>query len=673
MDDVIKFKRNGRYEVHSNGVFVSRHNEEHVAKSKAATLKIKSPKSLVEIIPPSFEADVNMGMLQFILNSGGSGGSTPITPDPLLNPVLYNFRIENDTKNRVYFDSLQPLQSGSDASGFTISDKNGSLSSISTTFISSGNVTGHYFELSSSFTYWDNNTIRYEGNNSLPWITGNSPSNIQDADGNVLYDFTLAHIQSNITEPTTVADRFVNASATGSGDGTSDANAWTMAQAIANTDNYTIWVKAGTYSGRYAIPYRSSTHVIKFIGYTSTTGDITYKVGKNEPTNASMFPVFDGGNRATGVGIDTSSRGNYIFKNIQFIGSENAVFGNTTYNLVFENISARELGAISSQGGDGFAIESGVLHSSTYNVRIVGCSVTNGTSTNIGYRGNNGLIKDCFSYCDQAPAGSQDVIAATDYYYQIAGSNNIIMNPYAEKNTPNGDGHLGHGVSLKAVLGTTEHNLIDGGTVIGIFGGVQFRWDDTKYCVARNMTITESPTNPRAGSQVGSNGVMFFSGGERNIFENGYIEGVDSAICYQDNDETTANSAGNENIVKNSVFNGCEVVVYAFNSNATTSVNSGNQFLNNTIYNSDYFYRIKDSNMTFNDDWDNNVFVDITTLDDPLENASAGFNYDTNNIFNSFASSIGTNSTNLDPQFTDAANDDFTIENPALDGIGANN
>ena len=68
-------------------------------------------------------------------------------------PVLSNFRIDGGQTSRVYFDSSEPI-TGSNASGFRISGK-----SISGVRISTGKTSGHYFTVSSPFTYWDNNTM----------------------------------------------------------------------------------------------------------------------------------------------------------------------------------------------------------------------------------------------------------------------------------------------------------------------------------------------------------------------------------------------------------------------------------------------------------------------------------------------------------------------------------
>ena len=75
--------------------------------------------------------------------------------------LISNFHVRGGEPARIYFDSSEPI-AGSDATGFIVSDNN--VSGIS---ISSGNRTGHYLTVSRPFTFWDNNTLRYEGGSNL--------------------------------------------------------------------------------------------------------------------------------------------------------------------------------------------------------------------------------------------------------------------------------------------------------------------------------------------------------------------------------------------------------------------------------------------------------------------------------------------------------------------------
>ena len=565
--------------------------------------------------------------------------TTPLTEAP----VMTNFRIENSDTDRIYFDASSDV-TGLTTQGFIITE-NIPINSITI----DGDGLGGYITLDEvDFNFWDNNAIRLEG-----------------GDGTVP-DFTLTYIENNIAEPTTSGDRYVTTSANGSGDGTSEANAWTMTQAIASTGNYTIHVKAGTYNGRYSLPYRSSTHVIKFVGYKNTIGDITQTVGRNEPIDATEFPVLDGGNRATGTTLTISSRSNYIFENIRFTGSETGVLGYTVNNFVFKNCTARDNGALNANGGSGFQIE-GLPHTNVERIRFENCSATNNTAANFHTIGNNVAYINCFSYCDQAPAGASDTNATTDYYYEVSGSNNSIVNSEAYKNTPNGDGHLGHGFSLKAVGGNSYYNLVDGCVAIGIYGGAQLRWTGSRYNVIKNNIFhADIGANRRPGFS-GSGGVQFYSGADYNIIENNTIYEVDAAFTFNDKNESDplisnadAGRAGSYNIIRNNLVYDSKVYLKATNANSTTAVNVGNKHYNNIVYNIDDMFKQDDSNMTFADFFRNNIVHTVPSKDETAT-ALVGFTYENNAYYNSYTTPAGTGNITTNPYFNSPTTGDFTF------------
>ncbi len=113
-------------------------------------------------------------------------------------PILSNFRIETSNSNRVYFDSSESI-TGSSTQGFIISGK--TINGIS---INSGATSGHFFTVSSPFTFWDNNTIRYS-----------SGSNIHNASTTNLYPFDLQYIENNLKEPKASTNRYVSLSGAG--------------------------------------------------------------------------------------------------------------------------------------------------------------------------------------------------------------------------------------------------------------------------------------------------------------------------------------------------------------------------------------------------------------------------------------------------------------------------
>ena len=166
---------------------------------------------------------------------------------------LSNFRIENSYKDRVYFDVSGDI-SGLTKQGFVISGK----------LISSINTSGNYFTVTTAFTFWDNNTIR---------LGETSDSSDRQA---VLHNFNLEYIENNISEPDASTYRYVSSTASGSGNGISEANPWTFEQAGNLVEaGMTVWCKAGDYGNINVTINKNGTvnSPIKFIGYTNEIGD----------------------------------------------------------------------------------------------------------------------------------------------------------------------------------------------------------------------------------------------------------------------------------------------------------------------------------------------------------------------------------------------------------------
>ncbi|MCF6297558.1 MAG: hypothetical protein L3J08_06195, partial [Flavobacteriaceae bacterium] len=176
-------------------------------------------------------------------------------------PTLSNFRIEKGQTSKVYFDSSAKITTSS-AKGFTISGKK-----ISGITINSGKTTGHYFKVSKPFTFWDNNTIRYNGG-----------SNLKSEDNKLLSDFTLEYIANNLAEPKSSTYRYVSLTGNNKNDGTSESKAWRTIDKAASTvtAGMTVWIKAGNYGNENVVLDKSGTasKPIKFIGYKSKIGDI---------------------------------------------------------------------------------------------------------------------------------------------------------------------------------------------------------------------------------------------------------------------------------------------------------------------------------------------------------------------------------------------------------------
>ena len=406
--------------------------------------------------------------------------------DDKIPPTLTNFRVENSNKNRVYFDSNE-LITGSTTFGFTISGK-----TISGLYISNGSLSGHYFTVSSAFTFWDNNTIRYEG------VLKGTPSNLVDVDNNALADFTLTYIQNDITEPIASTNRYVTTSATGSGDGTSEAKAWTLNQATSMAlAGQTIWVKAGNYGDiELVISSKSGTATspIKFIGYTSSIGDISDNIldsfdyvntaYANTFINHNKFPVIRGKNRdATGLLINSSNY--FIFKNIQIEKFyKNVLIYGASNGIIFDNITTANANkGIDDNEGSNFFSGSTLTAS---RIRFIRSLSFDGSGQNLRLIGSNCLVKDSKFYAGivgQWISQPYDQ-RATDYYVSFfGGSDNIITNNDAYrvgKLT-----HGGHAYGIKAIS-NCSFNLFDNNRAYNVGETYYVAYDDAHDNVFKN-------------------------------------------------------------------------------------------------------------------------------------------------------------------------------------------
>jgi len=470
-------------------------------------------------------------------------------------PALSNFRIENNNKNRVYFDSSEPI-TASTSSGFTISGK--TISSIS---VNSGQITGHYFTVSSAFTFWDNNTIRFEGG-----------SNLQDEQGNELYNFTLKHIVNNINEPSTTKNIYVNSSASGSNNGTSESNAFTsLKSAVASISGggNRILVKAGNYSGENVnLPSSGSSNAPNVIeGYRTTPGDISSNyysytpLGGTPALNKNEMPVFTGSSRESSGGIFIENGSDWIIKNIQVQNYNQGMVFDSAYNVLIENVNVINIGSTKIKDHEGYGISFYDWIQQAGNFRVKNTIVINATGDAFYTLGNFSLFENCEAYTNEYNSADA-VLETTDYYFVSQASNNIFKNCIARKDTPTGAGHNGHGFAIKGLGNQSlpnEYNLVTECLAVNILGAFQLRHPNTRYNVIKNSEAHANVPNRTPGSN-NTSGIEFLSGNSDNIIENMYIHHVDNGVNMVQNSENPSSVVAENTIIKNSVITNVEQV-----------------------------------------------------------------------------------------------------------------
>lgn len=548
--------------------------------------------------------------------------------DDGLHPVLSSFRVEEAQPDRLYFDSSEPINA-SETTGFIVTGGK----TITGIHVEAGATTGHYFTMDGGFTFFDNTTLRYEGG-----------SDLQDLMGNALYAFTLRYVENFIPEPPAPAFRYVTASASGGGDGTSEAAAWTMAEAGANAQaGQTVWIKAGDYGNAPMVVGNNGTEAapIRFIGYQTAPDDAPHLTRSQDTEFDPGAMPYIHTSSTSGNGIDLAGRRFIIVKNIQIAGYSNALNATgAVHDCLAENIYAKDP-----------AIGLNFFHRDTRRVRIKGCYVINASDDGIWIAGDSNLIDDAYLCSLGAPN--------MDYYIALyggtIGTGNIIRNSAIVRDPA--DTHTGHGFSVKAGGYPLEHTLVEDCTVHEVAQAIELRHSQTRYTVARNVVAT----GPEEGNLV-----TFRDDTSYNIVENCVADGVYAGVKFTDNLEEdtvgTPQAGGHHNKVINTVFMNCgrSVTVGTIMYSGQTPVESTeNELLNCTFYGSSAMF-----SLSF-DLGDSNRLVNCNIVDVATEAWGDGTptqSYTNCNSWESWGDLPGTDNVSLDPQLVDAPNGNFRLQ-----------
>ncbi len=593
-------------------------------------------------------------------------------------PVLSNFRVLDSNKDRVMFDS-NVIITASTFGGFTISGK--TISSISI----DGDGLGGAFVVSSDFDFWDNNTIRYSGTGSD--LTSN---------GNDLLEFTLEYIQNQITEPTATTNTYyVDVAATGTGDGSSEANAFTTlsgALAVANAGS-TIWVKAGTYLADDNMGTNGGTasNPIKIIGYQTTIGDIStnyYDFDGLLALDATEMPVFDGENTVAD-GFNLLTGDNYtIIKNLQFKRYRSGITNSTAaqtdvVGLVVDNCNFKDNRSNDDGGsntGSGvlmFANEISGNELAETKYRVTNSINVNSSINGFNLYGQHNLIEGSKVYSSV----STGLGPSLDYAIRITGSNNIIDNVESVREN-DAVSHGMHGVGIRGA-GLSDgssyyssqvnsmYNLIQNSVSVGA--------DECFYVRntnADNNVLKDIEAYSKDAQITYSPGIVFMNNAQDNIVERAYIHDVITAVYYYDGSESgTTNRNISGNVVRNSIIDNAQYLTRWVNlvAGGVNSTYSENKLINVTVNNVATLTRTisdGDADFTFtNNEWQNVIIVGSTK---EIHNAahfplsSVVSLIDRCDFYNTTQGipAHSTNSINIDPQFVDTV--DFVPQNTGL-------
>lgn len=534
-----------------------------------------------------------------------------------LKPIMTNFRVNDSTKDRVYFDTPLGPVTGLDHTKLIIT---GSRT------VTAINTVDNYFTVSSAFDFWDNNTVRQELGNSIT------------------YDFTMQHIENNIAEPV-IAGNVYYVSTTGSNGaaGTSEGTAWATltyasSQLVAGD---TLYIKAGDYGNDQFLLLASGTSVnpIKVIGYKTVIGDgplLTRSVGMS--FNSTELPQITGNN------FDFNANTNIIVKNIQVqpnSASIDAFDLDYAQNVYLYNVYCEE-------AKNGFwSLQTHM----TNNIRLKRVFAQNNASTGIVLPVDHGLIDDayvCSSY-----------VKNMDYYIVLQGttlgSASIVKNSYVNRFPT--DSHGGHGISLKADEEPDngfklEYTLVENLTLVNVSDApIELRHSEVQYNVLRNVNTEWGGNTDRNYS-----GIKVTSA-QNNIVESCIIEAKYSMHFLGSVEDEEALDAGNNNKFINCIFKGSSggqaPTIHILNDTDSGTVANrvfnDNEWIHCTFDKASNFLWNNETLAGTGNKLTNCIIHDVPTLQG--SGTSIPLTYEYTNFWGGFAQQSGTGNFSVDPVF----------------------
>ncbi len=575
------------------------------------------------------------------------------------SPILSNFRIEEANKNRIYFESSEPI-TGSSVTGFYLSDN--LRKRVTGLHINPDQLTGHYFTSSEAFDYWDTYAIRYEGG-----------SDIQDLNSNGISEFWLTEVLNEIPEPAPSGiPYFVRTTGDDSNDGLTHETAFRTINRAVLLKAKTIYVEAGDYGvEKLNFNYKgTATEPIVVQGYKTITNGVpdpieenywkwgVHGTGLNCVLDSSEMPTLTGNSTirndisAGGRAFRTSDF--LIIKNFQTTRFNTGFFITGSDHLVLKNINVLYSGRLSDARGYAIFAQGGLQGINAYN-KFININTAQGISM-VRWYGGASLLDNVKVYNDTAER-------APDYFISnYEGSNSIIKNCLVDKIGGSGGSH---GISLKSWSYVQEYNLIVDCEAINMMAGVELRHDHVKNTVVRNFVGYSRLTDSYTANELC--GIVVRDNSSANKIENATLYRLHRGIYFTDQSgEQGYQTPGFDNIFRN-------IVIYNSNNalghygTTTKPLAYGNYFENLTIDSVKKMYwtsgplQFNSSNFLINSTISNVERYGVSTITE--------FN---NNYFNNgFRTPSGTNITELDPMFVNPSNADYHLQtNSPIKDIG---
>lgn len=557
------------------------------------------------------------------------------------NPILSDFRIDANYKDRIYFTSSTSIDA-TNSTGFTLWE----TPNITGISINGTALTGHYLILDIDMSIFSNPLVEYDG------------GNVTNAFGPLL-KMRLQRVTNYLDEPIPLVNYYVIGSVTTSGNGLSEGTAFKTIQEGLNqlSAGDKLWIKAGIYVGTTSMGATQDgtiTNPIHIEGYKNTPGDAGELVrSKTMSFDSAEMPLINGG--TDGLNFDNSHY--IIVKNLQLEGHSEDALG-------VDNVSFALIKNVYMSGGvSGMSVNNNTsgVNGSFGHIRVDRSFFRNGSGRGARLQGRN-----C-SFLNTWAVSTYSV--SMDYYLNTYGNS---LAGAGEYNTGSSwldcvvdrfetDSHSGHGIAPKA--GSTEMHLasglIENNDLINVGQAIELRHTNTYNMVVRN--------NRGSGTVAGvANLITFRDGTHDNWVEDNVMTGGYIAIRFTENDgEVGINPGGVNNTVVNFVSNNAryhfEVSAGWGDPGGQALPPTGNQFINSTFYGGLYLM-INTPDFGDTNGFVNCIFKNVPTMKTGAGAFAATFTYST--FHGGFSAQAGTGNISADPTFLDVV--DFVPTNIAL-------
>lgn len=368
---------------------------------------------------------------------------------------------------------------------------------------------------------------------------------------------------------------YVTTTGKSSNNGSSEALAWSIQYAFSTAKaGDVVYIKAGNYGALNLTSSNSGTtsNPIKFIGYTSTPGDLVSNNGSTfnygDKLDSSKMPLLSGELGKTAITVQN----NYVqLENFQITKYSTAIISNGEH-VILRNLIATQLGTQTEYNAyDGRGL---IVHGN--NTLVENSFVLNATAEAIKlYGSNNSRV----NYCEVRADNPNN---PTDYYFLLTGGTNksIIENSHAERTL--GLQHGGHGFDMKD---QAEYNTIR--NCVAKYTSFEFNFAGVRYNTLEGCSLYGASTEAKDWHA----NLVIFNGANNNLIKDMYIQDTWSAISWADDDDGYVGPGGDRDEVSCGYDNTFEGVTIK-NTNRILNVGGGTNYTaaakRNTFLNCDF-------------------------------------------------------------------------------------